>query len=472
MNMLSRTRAAFVTLLILALLVVGCSSPTQQLQQAARPAADTPAPAAQLTQPAVPATPGAEVPAVAAEPTATSAPTQIPTPPPAQAQPLRLVDQGFGQDGREVGYAFVVENPNEGLAIESSRYQVALYDADDVVVKTDSGHIELLLPGQTLGLGDTSFLDDGLTVARIDVQIKEGKGVAADPMPGFTVENATYSEGLFMDRVTGLVRNPYTADLENLRVSAVLYDANDGIIGGGFTFLSFILAEQSAGVSISVTGSGTVARVDLYPTVSGLTFLGHARELPAGAEAIRLVKYGYGEDDMSASFGLLVENPGEKHAVESSQYLVTAFAADGRVIGTDDGYISVLLPGETLGIGGSLLGTDDVPIDRIEAHVLPGKYVESEPVPTFTGEGAAYRAGSWSDTVSGQILSAYNVDITNLQVYALVYNAEDEIVGGGFTFLDFSPAGGRAAVEVSVSARGTVARSELYATVSSLSQFD
>jgi hypothetical protein len=158
--------------------------------------------------------------------------------------------------------------------------------------------------------------------------------------------------------------------------------------------------------------------------------------------------------------------------VESSQYLATVFAEDGRVIDTDDGYISVLLPGETLGVGGLLVSVDDTPIARIEAHLLPGKYVESEPVPVFTAKDVVYRAGDWSDTVSGQITSPYNVDISNLLVSALVYNVDGEIVGGGLTFLDFIPADGHAAVAVPVDARGAVDQSEIYATVSSLSIFD
>jgi hypothetical protein len=174
---------------------------------------------------------------------------------------------------------------------------------------------------------------------------------------------------------------------------------------------------------------------------------------------------------MGASFGLLVENPNRGYAVESSQYLVTAFAADGRVIDTEDGYITVLMPGETLGVGGDL-GAGDETIVRVETHVLQGKYAEAERVPHFTSEGVAYRPGDWYDRVSGQIVNPFDADISDLRVSALVYDGDGVIVGGGFTYLDFVPANGRAAVEVSVHARGSVARSELYATLSSFSKFD
>ncbi len=48
--------------------------------------------------------------------------------------------------------------------------------------------------------------------------------------------------------------------------------------------------------------------------------------------------------------------------------------------------------------------------------------------------------------------------------------AADQIIGGGFTFLDFVPAAGSAAVSVPVTTNGEPARVELYAALSALSQ--
>lgn len=460
------------------LVVSACASPSRQLQEAARQVADTPvvtmeAPSDAAVSHATPTAPALDEPTpIEASPTSPPKPTEMPITPTPEVLPLEVVDMGYGQDGREVGYAFLVENPNANLAVERSRFQVALYDSDDVVVETDSGYVELILPGQTLGLASTQIVDEDVTVARIEVQVKQGDAVTSDPLPDFAVEHAVFSESMFMDRVTALVHNPYNADLESLRVSAVLRDGEGSIIGGGFTYLSFVLAESSAGVSLSVAVEGGVAEVEVYPTVSGLTFLGReAVDVPDGAEWVRLLEQGYGQDEMGASFGLLVDNPNEGYALESSQYLVTAFAADGQVIDTEDGYIAVLMPGEVLGVGGSLT-TGDEAIASIEAHVLPGDYIEAEGVPGFGAENVTYRPGGGYGKVSGQITNPYDSDVSDLRIAALVYNADDEIVGGGFTYLDFVPANGKTAVEVSVHPRGSVARSELYATLSSFSSFE
>jgi hypothetical protein len=105
-------------------------------------------------------------------------------------QPLNVVAQGFGQDGIAVGVGFVVENPNANLAIENSEYQLAAYDASGTVLRTGSGYIHRLEPGQRLGIGDDLYLPDGATIARLDVQLQTGEArpspKGAEPLIGIS----------------------------------------------------------------------------------------------------------------------------------------------------------------------------------------------------------------------------------------------------------------------------------------------
>jgi len=48
--------------------------------------------------------------------------------------------------------------------------------------------------------------------------------------------------------------------------------------------------------------------------------------------------------------------------------------------------------------------------------------------------------------------------------------AANQIIGGGFTFLDFVPAAGSVAASVPMTTNGEPARVELYAALSALSQ--
>lgn len=211
---------------------------------------------------------------VAPSPTTAPTPTSAPTPTPAP-QALAVLAKGFGQgEYGSASYAFIVENPNPGLAVEDSQYQVAAYDANGTVIKTDSGFITILFPGEKLGIAGDLYLPDETQIDRLDVQVKPGRFEPFDQRPEFTTENVAYVPDDYFPKVTGIVKSPYQKDLENIRVAAVAYDEAGNIIGGGFTYLDFVPANGQAAVEVSITTSGVPATVELYPTISGLTLLG------------------------------------------------------------------------------------------------------------------------------------------------------------------------------------------------------
>ena len=479
---MNKLKSARVYVVVLALAIV-CLTPlscgkttTERLQEAAEQptvtaaaAESTPVPTGEVepTATLIPAPTATAMPAPRATPT--PAPTATPTPKP---EAIQLVAQGFGQDDRDLGFAFLVENPNVGFAIERSQYQVAAYDDAGTVLKTDSGYIKLIVPSQTLGVAGTMWLDEGVTVSKVEVQLRQGDTVASDPIPSFEVESTIYYAGEYSDDATGIISSPYNRDLTNIRVSAVVYNEGGEIVGGGFTYLNFILANSSAGVDVRITNSGNVATVELYPSVSGLTFLRTEDALPEGASDLVLVKQGFGQDERRAGFGMLIENPNDGFAVENSQYHLTAFAEDGHVLETEEVYVKVLLPNQTLGVGGDLYLREGMRIARVDIQVKAGSFEESDPIPYFAAQNIAYQAGTYSSKVTGEIVSPYTKDITNVRVSAIGYDEAEEIIGGGFTYLDFVPANGKAAVEVSITSSDTPAATDLYAAVSALSDFD
>jgi hypothetical protein len=439
----------------------------------------TPQPAEPLPTPTLEAEPTSTpqpteplpTPTLEAEPTSTPQPTEPPPTPTPEPEAIKLTMQGFGQDGRQLGFAFLVDNPNAGFAIEDLRYQIAAYDEAGAVAETDSGFITLLLPDQTLGVGGTMFLDEGITVSRIEVQLGRGDTVATDLIPAFTVNSVAYYPGQYSSSATGIVSSPYNRDITNVRVSAVAYNKAGEITGGGFTFLNFILANSTSGVDVSVTSAGDVAKVELYPSISGLSLLALDKELPTGANDLMLAKQGFGQDERQAGFGMLIENPNNDFSVEHTQYHLTAFAEDGKVLAVEEGYVEVLLPKQTLGIGGSIFLEEGMMIARMDIQIKAGDFEEIGSLPFFTAENVNYQAGQFSSKVTGEIVSPYTQDITNVRVSAIAYNDAREIIGGGFTFLDFVPANGKAAVDVSVTTSETPQTAELYAAVSGLSDF-
>ena len=444
---------------ILIMAMLGCTSTTEKLASAVPP----------TEEPGVSATP---LPTQEAQPSATATPTRLPPTPTAEPEPVGITAQGFGQDDRSLAYAFIVENPNMGLSIERSQYQVGAYDAEGVVVDTDSGYVELLLPGQTLGVVGTMYLDEGVTVARVEPQLNEGDAVASEGIPTFTVDSVSYHAGEYSSAATGIVKSPYNADISSVKVFAVAYNATGDIVGGGFTYLSFILANGTTGVEVAVTTSKDeeVASVDLYLTLSGLSLLTSQGAMPAGTANLVLSKSGFGQQRRQVAFGLLVENPNQGFSVEDTQYHVTIYAEDGTVLGTEGGYINVILPNQTLGVAGSVYLFEGMTASRVDVQLKAGTFKESDVLPVFTAENVVYHAGEYSSKVTGQVVSPYASDITDVRVCAIAYDEAGRIVGGGLTYLDFVPASGRAAVEVFVTAAGEPATVELYPAMSALSE--
>jgi len=234
--------------------------------------------------------------------------------------------------------------------------------------------------------------------------------------------------------------------------------------------VDFVLAGAQTGVVISTETSGTPAKVEIYAAISGLSQLNTTSS--QAARDVKLLASGFGQERTQGAYGFLVENQSSSTAVEKSQYQVTAFAKDGTVLATDSGYIELLLPSQKLGIAGSLSlsAAENASIDSVIVQLKAGDRAPSEPQPTFTSDKVTYLKGSYSSKITGVIKSPYKKDASQLRVNALAFDGTGAIIGGGFTYLDFVPAEGQSAVEVSVITNGQPAATELYASLSGLSE--
>lgn len=192
-------------------------------------------------------------------PTLVPLPTRVPTPVPAQ---LRILEQGFGQGLAQMSYAFVVSNPNPDLLAQSVRYQVAVYDADGVVLATDTDTIAQIGPGQDLGIAQELRMDSNLAVARVEVLLRPGQFVRSPPIETLTVSNPAFVAG-DPPNLTGIINNTLGRDLIDVTVFGIAYD-DQGIIGGGNSVVPFIPAQGQAAVSVPVETRLNTTRVAFW----------------------------------------------------------------------------------------------------------------------------------------------------------------------------------------------------------------
>jgi hypothetical protein len=170
------------------------------------------------------------------------------------------------------------------------------------------------------------------------------------------------------------------------------------------------------------------------------------------------------------SYGVVVENPSDDVAERVA--LNVAFYNDaGVVVKAENPTIDVILPNQTAAYGDS---TEAAGATRMEVQVLVGSW---EPATTTTGAFTA--AGVTTDQQSygglktnATLSSTFVKDLKEVVAAAIYYDGNGAIIGGARTFVDFVPAGGQAAVEItSFNDLPTLARTDVYGELSNLSLF-
>jgi hypothetical protein len=385
---------------------------------------------------------------------------------------MTVVASGHGQIDHWLGVGFLVANPNADLAIERAQYQVAVYDSSGAVVGTESGTIELVMPSQTLGVATRVSLREGIEADRTEVQLSQGKAAMAEPIPDFGISNVSYRREGMGSQASGILSSPLDIDLDSLQVAAIAYNQAGEIVGGGKTFGDFIRARGQTSVEVPLVCTSDVAKVELYPSIKALVALTRQDLMPADAAPPVLVQSGFGQDDDKIGYGLLVNNPNEGYAIENTRFHITVLDTEGSVMIVHPGFIPVLLPGETQGVGGVFYMQEVRTADQLDVQLLPGRYTPSEAIASLTAENISYQADQFAARTTGMIVNPHDKEVSQIGVSAIAYDDAGEIVGGGVARIDFVPANGKAAVEVTTVSSAEPASVELYASATTLSALE
>lgn len=418
-------------------------------------------------------------PIVAPEPDAsvTAEPPPSPTPTlPAPRGSLRLGQWGYSQAEAyaEVSWGFVVTNQDRANAVLDTAYVLTFVDDTGTTIKADEGYIDYIMPGAEQGVGGSTFLPAGAIAQSMRVDLRPGTLAPAPIQPAITIDDVTYFERSLFPIATGVASVTFDRPLEALRVYAVGYDRNDAIIGGGNAYLPFVLPGRPAGVEVSIPSVGQPARIKLYPALTAETIRSDDRarlDEPSPPVAVDQEGWGIVASSGEIGWGFLLHNPSASRAIEPVLYQVTAWAADGTVLATNAADIAIVLPGERLGIGGSVFAPNGATPDHVDVQILGRSYNEvNTPARVLTVDDVRIVPDTLTPRATGVVTNGLDGDLTSVEVFAVGYDANDAIIGGGLAFIESLPALGEASVDVALAVGGSLARVELYATVSSASQ--
>lgn len=440
-----------ISLMILSTVVVGCS-PTKQISDAISP------------------TPTKVLPQLTEE---EEAPTDIPvlptnTPQPVAADLVLTGDQGFIQDSRAGVFLFSVENPNAGYAIENSKYQIAIYDASNLILDTDSGYITVVLPQEKMFVASDFYLEEGQVADHFEVQLQSGQPeeiVLSGPL--FTVDQVVFSPDDYFPQISGVVNNQLSKNISDMKITAVAFDQQGKVIGGGYTYLNFLAPNGKSAVDVSVKVDQNPASVELFPTISSLSVFSADESQEGG---LVLLDYGYTQDSNSAGVTFLIQNTNSSSAIVSSEYRVEAYDESGTVLDTDEGYINIVFPGETQAVYSDLYLPDGATMTKAVVQINQGTHEASSYLQNpFTPDLILYQPGDYSNYITAIITNSESKAIEDLKVVGVGYDGAGKIIGGGYTYLDFVPGQSQSGVSIHYEGVQAPTTIEVFPSLSGLS---
>ncbi|HZQ34574.1 MAG TPA: FxLYD domain-containing protein [Dehalococcoidia bacterium] len=393
------------------------------------------------------------------------------TPTPAPPQSPRVVAQGMGQQGHTLSYAFVVENPSTGVALENIPYRATFYNAAGAAAHTDFGIVQLVPPGQQIGQAQIITLIHEGAIDHVEVALQQGRAVPTRPLPEFTADQLSYTPGQSLGTIGGIVHNPAAVAFSHVLVSAIAYDAADRIIGGGFTVLPLLPPAGQARVHAQVLTAAPPDHERLFVELRDPGDFAAASATPAQAD-LTIVAQGFGQgsgtEQGTVGYGIIVQNGSTSLEYDGVGYQAVFYDANGIVIASEADELERILPGERLGVAQRRVLAQGGTAARMEVKLLPGKAQPATATAGLVGGGATYGPHRGVYSVVGTIRNAGSQDIKAPQVFALAYDAQGRIIGGGATIGDLVPAGREAEVEIFITSAGAPARIELFGSTSPL----
>lgn len=411
-------------------------------------------------------------------PEPTETPTEEPTPEPdLSSEGLVLLDNSLWiQEEDTVFVAFEVENITNDLVFEEINFSVFVFDAAGNEIGSDFDFTQTIYPEQTYGavfylyLGDESLVVDSVIV---EWEYNRASQASAADMPFLPEKTLFWHSGGF-PRVSGMIRNNTPQTYTDIRANIICYNTAGEIVGGGYTFVDFIPGNDFMGYSTYVDAYDDVASVRVFPDTTYSTKMIEGADFWSDVSIID--DHFYSDDWGNIMGGVIVENETDQ-VLKNTNVFATFYDDDGHVTTTGYIYIDLLLPNTKIGVSPWVsTPPSDAITSSFDVLVFPGEVLEdyeltSNPFVVNSTE----VTGDYEDYVTVSFTNTYDKPVSEVEVYVLLFNAEDLIIGGGDTWTsEPTSAGGTTEVElwVNYDSEMTIARIEAWVVPNNWTRFD
>lgn len=370
------------------------------------------------------------------------------------------------QDERNLVTVFLFENMDTA-GIEDIEYTITVTDAAGATLKTENGYIDFIAAGGKTGVASQMFLDEGAEVENVDIEWTYYMDAVGSEDNPFSFSNSRYYFDPYWDRFTSVMTNNSANTYTYVRVDMIAYDAAGFVVGGGYTTLNFIPGNAEVGLSINGFVSDDPVTYEFFPKLNLLSNESTDAKLFTD---ISVLKTGFYYNETTLGGGFLVQNT-TNEVMRGAEYHLTIFEDDGSVAQVASGIISLIWPGQIIAVspGTVTLSEGAAPVD-FQVNVMAGDPIDQE----FSSNPLSIQSSTFIDDtlypfVSVTIANAHNQEINNPYVTVLLYNAADDIIGGGYTYPDPVPANGTLTYDVYVThiTSEAPARIEAFASLTS-----
>lgn len=194
---------------------------------------------------------------------------------------------------------------------------------------------------------------------------------------------------------------------------------------------------------------------------------GPAEGLRTSEHGITVVQDRFDETRREGTYAVLIDNPHDDWLAQGVQVSVDFLAADGRPLGSDSGFVEVVLPGQRVAVAALFFDAPAEPITDLRIELDVARWRETEPFGgSFAIDNVETTAAQYSGVVTRfEITSRFDEPLTDVAVTAVYRDASGRIIGGYDTFVELLEPGVPTPTEVSLLANidlESVASTELY----------
>lgn len=205
-------------------------------------------------------------------------------------------------------------------------------------------------------------------------------------------------------------------------------------------------AEDDAASSAGLPGVGEEGSSVLDTDSPSLEDLTSDVTLPPGPDAglqvadqgITVVADRFDESRREGTFAVIVRNPHERWLAQGVQVSVTFLDGAGAPLGADDGFIEVVLPGQSVAVASLFFDAPTVPVAGLDVQIEVARWRETGPVAGgFSLSEVRTEEAEFSGVRTTFLIeSSFDEPLTDVGVTAVYRAADGRIIGGYDTFVE------------------------------------